>query len=132
MFTTAGSTFKVKRQTILAKLKENLAEYNAEYQEAMIQYRNHLLSTLQRSTAEVDSTDISNFEEMDRQIRKVSLVLPQPPHNYESQYLEAIEMLTYASSEDIEIDRDTFRAWVMNDWKWTGQFKAMVSGYMGA
>lgn len=132
MFTVNGSTFKVNREKMLTKLQENLEVYRAEYKQALVDYRLHLLEHLMARTAQVQEANPDDHAALETALRKINLVLPSPPGNHEAQYIEAIEMLSYASQEEVEIDRDTFKAWVMNDWKWMGSFKALAASYNGA
>ncbi len=51
------------------------------------------------------------------------------PMDQTKQYDQAIQMLQLHMNEEIDVDAETFRNLVMDDWQWTRQWAASNSGY---
>jgi tetratricopeptide (TPR) repeat protein len=112
----------VSRQQLLVKLKENLLKHQAEYQEALIEFHKRLIDDLKLAHKQVSK--VANVEELKDFSFKVSF-----PQNHEKDYAEVIEMLEMSVDESINLDSESFRAYVKNEWSWQKQFLAAKAAY---
>ncbi len=115
----------VSRKELLAKLKENLALHRQEYQEALVEFHTRLLEDLKLAQKKVSK--IENIESLKN--FRFSVPFPQ---NHEKDYEEVIEMLEMSVDENINLDSESFRAYVKNDWQWKASFAAAKMAYATA
>ncbi len=115
----------VSRATLLEKLRENLELHKKEYAEAVADYQARLLADLKLAAKKVakihDVEDLQNF----------SFNLPYP-QNHEDDFTQIIEMLEMSVDENIQLDAQSFRAYVKNEWSWRQSFAATSSMYKTA
>jgi hypothetical protein len=115
----------VNRLELLAKLRTNLETHKAEYAEALAEYQQRLLDDLKLAAKRVskvtDPTELKNF--------RFSVPFPQ---NHEADYAEVIEMLEMSVDENINLDSESFKAYIKNEWSWQGQFTAAKMAYVTA
>lgn len=112
----------VNRQELLKKLHENLELHRAEYQEALSEFKERLEADLQLALKRVKKTDdvlsLKNFS--------FNITFPQ---NHEKDYIEVIEMLEMSVDETINLDTESFRAYIKNEWVWNHSFKSTLMSY---
>ena len=125
MITMHSQSVNVSRVELLAKLRENLATHRVEYAEAVADYQDRLLADLKLATKKVskikDVQDLKNFK----------FSLPYPV-SYEKSFTDIIEMLEMSVDETIELDAQSFRAYIKNEWAWRSQFDATRQSYKAA
>lgn len=125
MITMHQRSVNVARVTLLEKLRENLATHKAEYAEAVADYQERLLADLKLAVKKVgkikDVKDLENF----------SFSLPYP-QSHERDYTEIIEMLEMSVDENIQLDAQSFRAYIKNEWHWRDHFQATRASYKAA
>lgn len=115
-------TVTVNRLALIQKLKANLEAHKVDYAEAVIGYRLKLQVDLSKKLDEV--TTATSAEAL-----FIKPVAFNPPQSYESQYIDAIEMLEWSVQENIELDHSTFKAYVQNQWQWSGGFDSVTTMY---
>jgi beta-xylosidase len=115
----------VNRLELLAKLRANLETHKAEYAEALAEYQQRLLDDLKLAAKKVakvtDPNELKNF--------RFSVPFPQ---NHEADYAEVIEMLEMSVDETINLDSESFKAYIKNEWHWQTQFTAAKMAYVTA
>ena len=115
----------VNRLELLTKLRANLAVHKAEYAEALAEYQQRLLDDLKLAAKKVskvtDPNELKNF--------RFSVPFPQ---NHEADYAEVIEMLDMSVDETINLDSESFKAYIKNEWHWQTQFTAAKMAYVTA
>lgn len=113
----------VNRTALLEKLRENLVIHEAEYAEALVECKQRLLSDLHIATQKVDRTDDpANLKDFRFQFRF--------PTNHAQDYRDVIEMLEMSVDENINLDSESFKAYIKNEWSWSRGFadtKALYS-----
>lgn len=112
----------VSRQELLQKLRENLEQHRAEYQEALSEFKARLESDLQLALKKVKKADDV------LSLKKFSFDITFP-QNHENDYIEVIEMLEMSVDETINLDAESFRAYIKNDWAWNHSFKSTLTSY---
>lgn len=113
----------VSRIELLAKLKENLELHRKEYKEALVEFQTRLLEDLKLAHKKVSK--VTDVEELKKFQFRTSF-----PQNHEQDYLDVIEMLEMSVDENINLDSESFKAYIKNEWSWSGGFamaKALYS-----
>ena len=112
----------VLRSQLLEKLKENLVIHQREYQEALLECHRKLLEDLRTAYNKVETT--TNPEKLKKfQFRF------QFPQNHEQDYKDVIEMLEMSTDNEINLDAESFKAYIKNEWSWTGSFNSTKALY---
>ncbi len=114
---------EVKKDELLVKLRENRANHINLYGQAMAGYREEVILTLKVALAKAEEhQDIGEF-----------IHLPAKPESHEFDYNRVIRMLemSLTSQDAVEVDRLQFQQYVMDEWSWAPQFKAMSEQYTG-
>jgi len=114
-------TVKVDREKLLGTLQENKAKHVAEYDEAVEEYRKQAEKALRKRAIEIRDGETLKKEIDD---------LPAPT-SFAKDYDRAIAMVEWSTEEQLELDEQAFRAWVLDEWNWRGQFAGTTSIYNG-
>jgi sulfur carrier protein ThiS len=114
-------TVKVAVSDLLAQLKLNRADHIKEYNEAVVGYKKALEKELQEKLKTVRKTgDVSfNFKTV-------------KPQSYENSFIEAITQLEWTVDKEVDLDQQSFKQLVMNQWAWQSNFTATTAMYKGA
>lgn len=112
----------VSRTELLAKLKENLEIHRKEYAEALVEFKTRLVEDLKLATKKVNKTE--NVEDLKNFAFHI-----QFPQNHEQDYLDVIEMLEMSVDETINLDSESFKAYIKNEWNWQHHFRAAKMAY---
>lgn len=112
----------VSRTELLAKLKENLEAHRREYQEALVEFKARLVEDLKLAHKKVNK--VENVEDL----KNFSFDI-QFPQNHEKDYEEVIEMLEMSVDEHINLDSESFKAYIKNEWNWQHHFRAAKMAY---
>jgi hypothetical protein len=115
----------VNRLELLDKLRENLAIHRAEYLEALDEYQARLLADLKLAVEKVNST------QNPKDLQKFSFDIQFPP-NHEQDFLDVIEMLEMSVDSTINLDSESFKAYIKNEWNWQHHFRAAKMAYVTA
>jgi hypothetical protein len=111
----------VKRTELLEALKKNLELHREEYAQALIDFKTTLLTDLKTSVKKVNASEPAQLARFNIQV-----VFPQ---NHEKDFLEVIEMLEMSVDENINLDAESFRAYIKNEWSWTNGFRQLTESY---
>jgi hypothetical protein len=106
------------RERLLEKVKANRGQHARTYREALAAYRQR---AAEWHTAQAAS--IAAGGEVQR-----ALHLPEPEEHIED-YDAAIGMLTWGEDRQVEVDEETFRRLVNDEWDWSGRFSWSTSSY---
>lgn len=111
----------VFKRELIATLSENKAKHAAEYEAAMIGWREKVLQALVEADRlfRVDD-DISGLN--------VGYTLPAPT-NYTEEYDRALEMLRWETADQIQLSEEDFRHLVQNEWAWSRSFNNLSAAY---
>jgi hypothetical protein len=80
-----------------------------------------LLTDLKTSVKKVNASEPAQLARFNIQV-----VFPQ---NHEKDFLEVIEMLEMSVDENINLDAESFRAYIKNEWSWTNGFRQLTESY---
>lgn len=112
----------VSRIELLEKLKQNLEVHRKEYQEALVEFHTRLQEDLRLAHKKV--SNIKNVEDLKKFSFDVSF-----PQNHEQDYLDVIEMLEMSVDDTINLDSESFKAYIKNEWNWQHHFRAAKMSY---
>jgi hypothetical protein len=132
MLNLRNKTVNVDRIELLNALKSNLEVHKAQYNEAITDYK----TKLKLDVAELAET----LEQEDLSISKLSKlrITFEAPADHSNDYIEAIEMLEMSVDSTIQLDEESFKAYIKNKWRWSDGFndmlfstKSYISGKLG-
>ena len=121
MFNVKHRVITMKVSDLLEALKKNREIHAAEFEEAKAAFIERMESDLKLA---LKKTKTGNFDE----IKNIRLY-PKVLENHVREYDEAIQMLQYTTTDIVEIDSETFRAYVNNEWAWSDTFKNVLNTY---
>ena len=110
---------KVEKGKLLTTLQENRGKHVAEYDSAVEAYRKAAEKALRKRAIEIRDGETLCKEVDD---------LPEP-RSFAADYDRAIAMVEWSTEETIELDEQDFRAFVLDEWNWRGQFAGTTSLY---
>jgi NOL1/NOP2/fmu family ribosome biogenesis protein len=109
---------KVDKGKLMSTLQENRGKHVAEYTTAVEQYRVEAEKALRKRALAI----------RDGETLKTGIDLPEPK-SFEADYDRAIAMVDWSTESVIELDEQDFRAFVLDEWNWRGQFAGTTSIY---
>jgi hypothetical protein len=113
-------SIRVKRDTVLETLRKNKELHHAEYEEAIegwIQKAKNKLNTL------IEQLNSDNAREV-----KFELYLPKP-ESFEKEYEKALKMLELEIRDEIDITKQEFDKFFLDDWDWKDNFLSNTTMY---
>jgi hypothetical protein len=121
---------KVKRDELLAKVKENRLAHIAEYKEGVAGYKMAakaaIVKAMRRLQQQVD--ELEEGEVLRLTAVTFDLAVPE---NHKKDYDQVIAMLSMSVDEELEIMSDEFACYVMDDWGWKEEFLNVSNSYKG-
>ncbi len=118
MLNMHNQTVSVRRDALLAAMRENLTAHRRAFAEATKDYRELVRAELHAAIQRTNNGDFS----------KVVVDVPAP-ESHEKDFLDVIEMMEQSVDETIKLDRDAFRAYFKNEWPWKMHFDALMRSY---
>lgn len=118
MITATTQSVNVNRKELIGFIKANRQEHIDEYNQAYSDYQAKVVNELKKALERARNGDFS----------KVSVNVT-PPETHEADYDDVIEMLEMSVDENINLDRDSFKSYVKNIWRWTQMFKTLNASY---
>lgn len=116
-------SIQINRDRLIAALKTNLEVHITQYQEAVFDYRMKLQADLEKALADLKAGAVP--------VDDITVTFDSPT-SHEAEFRDAIAILEYEERETIEIDGETFKAWVQNQWAWSRNFEIMNASYKTA
>lgn len=124
-------TVTVKRDKLLATLKENLATHKELYEEALKGYKDAKVTKMIALHGAAEAAVNSNTEENRRAVHvayNAYNTLARPQDHSES-YELAIEIMTWEIEDNIELSINDFQCYVRDKWNWKDSFRGSVMAY---
>lgn len=104
-------TTRVKREDLLATVRNNFRQHEIMVKEAQDGYRQKAIMALQEKVSQL------------REGKNISLVFSlKPPDDYSEVYKNCISMLEWNTAEYVELEPDEFRQLVRDEWDWSEGF----------
>lgn len=124
-------TVNVSRAKLLDTLRTNREEHLAEFKQAYLDYHRDISVQAGEFKKHLDTAARirNDLPALMAEIQKVRLKFAEAPVSHETEYNEAIAMLEFSVDETIKLDEVLFRQYVLNQWNWTAQFKALAGSY---
>jgi hypothetical protein len=110
---------KVKKAELLATLRTNKQEHQAQYDAALIKYREKLIEELEKHL------------DLAKKGKKVPhhLLLTIPEVHVDA-FETAIQMLEWEVDDEVSISMYDFQRFVQNEWEWSKAFHANTTSYL--
>ena len=109
---------KVDKAELLEKLRENRNAHRAIFEEALKGYHKRVIKLLQKH--------IDRARKNKREQVYVSIPFPE---DHTDDYDAIIAMVEMSLDNEIELDQQSFRQYVLDEWHWKGQFLSTNSAY---
>ncbi|AMV24681.1 hypothetical protein VT84_09820 [Gemmata sp. SH-PL17] len=120
---------KVKRDELLAVLRENRERHIREYKAACIGYREVALGRLEESFQE--AREVVNRLKEGQTVSVVGFRISlSVPVNYEKAYDQIIRMMEMSVDTEIVLTASQFACFVMDDWEWKEDWAASIAQYL--
>lgn len=120
---------KVKRDELLAVLRENRERHVREYKAACVGYREVALSRLEDSFQQ--AREAVNRLKEGQTISVVGFRISlSVPENYEKAYDQIIRMMEMSVDTEIVLTASQFACFVMDDWEWKEEWAASIAQYI--
>lgn len=114
-----GLNITVDKDQLLEKLRANREEHREAFRLAMQGYLTAQKIELQKLLAQLEAG-----EEIDRYLRET------PPEDHTKSYDEAIDMLEWATGNEVELTHAQFVQYVRDEWGWKGNWEVSNSAYI--
>jgi hypothetical protein len=117
-------TVTVDKAKLIETVEKNKEFHAKEYEETWAEYVKAIRKALD-VVAEQARDNVVNLAELNS--------LPKP-RSYVDDYEEALEILRWEVGEQVELDRDEFKNYVLDDWNWKAGFetsKSTLAAYNG-
>ena len=114
-------TVKIKREELLAVVRENKEKHIAEYIESVEDFKKAVVVITKNNLKLVNTGDLKSIDNVK--------ILPSAPSSYEQSYTRAIRMLELSVEDTIELDDTTFNQLVLDEWGWQSNFQLSGSLY---
>ena len=114
-------TVKIKREELLAVVRENKEKHIAEYIESVEDFKKAVVIITKNNLKLVNTGDLNSIAKVKN--------LPSAPSSYEQSYTRAIRMLELSVEDIIELDDTTFNQLVLDEWNWKSNFQVSGSLY---
>ena len=114
-------TVNVHTQEILQIVRANADRHASDYAAAVVDYQAAAIKTARQNLRIARTGDIAKIARMS--------MMPSPPTSHASSYERAIRMLELSADATVEMDEQTFKQLVLDEWDWKGQFVASNSVY---
>lgn len=147
-------TVRVKRTDLLEKVRDNLAEHERIYAEALDGYHAAVIRAIEREIEEVESLHAEALKVLREQMRDEranhkealeklkkrlkaaqdgkSYVTTRPltqPTNHVPEYEVVIGMLAASLDDELELDMSEYARFGLDRWAWAGEFLSSVAAY---
>jgi len=114
---------KVKVQDLLKSVRDNKKKHDKIFKKAMDGYWKKCRICI------TDALKAAKDEDPDWQQKMFPV--NSAPEDHSSEYESAIRMLEMCADETIEITREEFNAYVLNQWNWRNTFLRTFMSYTG-
>ncbi len=114
-------TVKIKREELLAVVRENKEKHIAEYIESVEDFKKAVVVITKNNLKLVNTGELDSIAKVKN--------LPAVPNSYEQSYTRAIRMLELSIEDIIELDDTTFNQLVLDEWNWKSNFQLSGSLY---
>lgn len=101
----------ISRNKLKAKLEENLNDHKELYAEALRVWKDDYQKYVKEFASKVKGGDF-----------KQSFYPPTKPTSYAKEYEQVIAQLDMSSDENIELNRNEFRQYVLDEWSFNPSF----------
>lgn len=120
---------KVKRDELLAVLRENRERHIREYKAACVGYREVALARLEQSFQEARQA-VNRLKEGQTVAVVGFRISLSVPENYEKAYDQIIRMMEMSVDTEILLTASQFACFVMDDWEWKEEWAASIAQYI--
>ena len=124
MFVGNDRKVTVTKSDLLAKLKAGLEKHQTEFLKADAGYKEAAVDFLELALARAKTGDLTDIH-----------FRLQAPGNFAKDFERAIAMIEMSVQDQVELDEQTFKQWVLGEWAWANNFEASamaIGGYLGS
>lgn len=101
----------IKLDVLREILKTNMQKHKEDYEKALLAWKQEMVDKFKQS--------LLQFEKDEYPDRPSDLIRDlDRPVSYEEDYQEALDMLSYETSDTVELDTQSFRKYIKDEWDW--------------
>lgn len=122
MFVGNERKITVLKVELLEKLRAGLLKHQNEFLKAEAGYKEAAVDFLEEALARAKTGDLSDIK-----------FYLNAPCNFAKDFERAIAMIEMSVQDQVELDENTFKQWVLGEWSWSGNFEAStmaIGGYL--
>lgn len=117
-------TVKANTARLIETLKANKEKHRAHFLKALEGWRKESVEKLTSLAKKIEGNKDGN------RFRHITII-DEPPMDMTHDYEVAIDMLSWNTTETIDLDQQKFNAFVRDDWHWSGNWTMSNSKYLG-
>jgi hypothetical protein len=114
-------TVLLNKTELLEKVAVNYTKHRAKFEEAMAGYKTKAIKLLEEHIQRIK----------DNAPEKVSVQLPMP-QDHSADYERIIGMLEWSKDEELELSKEEFATYVLDQWGWQEGFAQTHAMYSGS
>lgn len=111
---------RVNRTDLINKLLENKSKHVQEFREVYELFRDKAIRQMERNLELARDTNATNV------VLSISLATPV---SHEQDYDDALGLLQMGTDETVELDMESYRQYIQDNWVWKRSFDATNSLY---
>lgn len=109
----------IEKAKLRETLRSNREKHLAEFKEARVNYKKKALEFLRDQESEIEKGGVLAYSHL------------PAPQNHVEHYDTALRMLDQTTENLIELDVNSFRKLVEDNWEWSNQFKTSNASLSG-
>lgn len=113
---------KVKRETVIERIRENRRQHVETYQQALAVFRQEMIDAFGAALEKAQTLDPNDKD-------FPTLVNKQRPVSYEIYYDRALDALTVSVDDEITLEWDDFLQLMRDEWEWKREFVGNAMAY---
>lgn len=118
MLNLRNQTVNVNREALITALYEGLNVHQAQLTELKADYKKAVVKFMSAAARRARKGDFSDL-----------VLRLQAPQDHSQEYIDAIEMLEVSVDENIQLDKETYKAYYRNEWSWSSGLETASALY---
>lgn len=131
MMASSSISMSFDKATVVKTLKENRAEHEKIYKEAVEGYRKAFEEAVDKTgkLLEAKLAELENEDTPSPHLKKQPLSELRVPKNQLKEYDTVLEMLDLTADDTIVLDQDQYNCYMKDNWYWMNEFLVANSTY---
>lgn len=118
MLNLRNQTVNVDRQALIDALYKGLQKHQTQYAELKEEYQKAVVKFMSAAARRARKGDFRDL-----------VLRIQAPTDHSAEYIDAIEMLEVSVDVNIQLDKETYKAYYRNEWSWSAGLEVASAMY---